>query len=80
MGCTPAKTQSGRPPALSARDKVRFLRNSKSIGEQNLNANVGLAAMECELHQVSATSLSIIFNQSGCKYMLHIHSFALSVL
>ena len=64
MKCKPLKKRSGRPPALSARDKGRFLRKFKSMREQNPNINVGLVAMECELHQLSTRALSTILNKS----------------
>ena len=69
MKCKPPKKRSGRPPVLSARDNGRFLRKFKSMREQNPNINVGLVAMECELHQVSTRTLSRILNKSGFKYV-----------
>ena len=65
MKCKPPKKRSGRLPVLSARDKGRILRKFKSMREQNPNINVGLVAMECELHQVSTRTLSRILNKSG---------------
>ena len=64
-----AQKRSGRPPVLSARDKGRFLRKFKSMREQTPNINVGLVAMECELHQVSTGTLSRILNKYGFKYV-----------
>ena len=39
------------------------------MGKQNPNINVGLVAMECELHQISTRTLSRILNQIGFKYV-----------
>ena len=64
-----AQKRSGRPPALSVRDKGRFLRKFKSMREQTSHINVGLVAMECELHHVSNRTLSRFLNKSGYKYV-----------
>ena len=69
MKCKPPKKRSGRPPVVSARDMGCFLRKFKSMREQNPNINVGLFAMECELHQVSTRTLSRILNKSGFTYV-----------
>ena len=37
--------------------------------EQNPTINVGLVALECELHQVSTRTLSKILNKSEFKYV-----------
>ena len=56
------QTRSDRPPVFNAR---KF----KAMREQNPNTNVGLVAMDCELHQVSIRTLSRILNKSGFKHV-----------
>ena len=69
MEYQPPKKRSGRPPALSRRDKDRFLRKFRSMREQDPNVKVGIIKMECDLHQVSNRTLSRYLNQSGLKYI-----------
>ena len=69
MESKPPPKRSGRPPALSARDRGRFLRKFKSMREENPNVKVGQVAMECELHQVSIRTLSRILRKSGFRYV-----------
>ena len=69
MESKPPPKRSGRPPALSTRDRGHFLRKFKSMREENPKVKVGQVAMECELHQVSSRTLSRILRKSGFKYV-----------
>ena len=69
MKSKPNQKRSGRPPAVSARDRGRFLRTFKSMREENPNVKVGQVAMECELHQVTIRTLSRMLRKSGFKYV-----------